>query len=227
MAKPSHGQNKTRNQSICILTRANFTDDSWYRPLHKANCRQTMEVLGQISSVAAKARMEKFTAWRFLSTFSLHCLARAVLPSRKLDQPPTCICAVEVKYLGDQDGKATKRFKVKVPRDVSADNLFCVPFTSLDSETISRILSKWKQLQTQGRPCEFVVVSADLGDGYTCKALIPVSHFESPVKTSVVEAIWRINQVSKHQGPGKETARANNRDEARSLVFQHDVRNEI
>ena len=174
----------------------------WYRPSHKANCHHNTKALEQISSVTVKARVKTFTAsWRAVARHALLVLARAVLPRRKLGQPPACICSVAVKYLGDQDGKATKRFKVKVPVDISDDNLqtvFCTPLKSLESEAVSMILTKWKQFQTQERDLDFVVVSTDLGDGGSCMATIPFLYRDSVSHISVVKAICHINQLSKH-----------------------------
>ena len=75
----------------------------WYRPSHKANCHHNTKALEQIASVTVKARVKTFTAWRAVARHALLNLARAVLPRRKLGQPPACICSVAVKYLGDQD----------------------------------------------------------------------------------------------------------------------------
>ena len=72
------------------------------------NILDRTKALEQISSVTVKARVKIFTAWRAVARHALLVLARAVLPRRKLGQPPACICSVAVKYLGDQDGKATK-----------------------------------------------------------------------------------------------------------------------
>jgi len=173
----------------------------WYRPSHKANCHHNTKALEQISSVTVKVRVKTFTAWRAVARHALLVLARAVLPRRKLGQPPACICSVAVKYLGDQDGKATKRFKVKVPVDISDDNLqtvFCTPLKSLESEAVSMILTKWKQFQTQERDLDFVVVSTDLGDGGSCMTTIPFLYRDSVSHISVVKAICHINQLSKH-----------------------------
>ena len=94
-----------------------------------------------------------------------------------------------------------RRFKVKVPVDISDDNLqtvFCTPLKSLESEAVSMILAKWKQFQTQERDLDFVVVSTDLGDGGSCMATIPFLYRDSVSHISVVKAICHINQLSKH-----------------------------